>query len=245
MKRIFWIVVMAITVLFRIPVHASSETLNIEEKDDCSITLLLGEGDQMLVGGTIALYKVAGVHQKPLYFDVSRGQFAGSDTVKDIPGMNSQKLEEQNSAIAQKLEKETNENAVVPLSQKKIENGQVKFEGLTPGLYFLVQSELSEGQRKMNPFLLSIPDQSGSDDPVLKPKPGIYYPPEPTPTLTPTPSQPPETTEPPATPSVPEQPSRPQLPRTGQNWLPVPFLFAVGMILIVHGLHLFRKDRTE
>ena len=197
------------------------------EKTDCSITLLLeymeGEETKTLVGGSIAIYTLATVKVDNGYvFDVTGGKFADVDVVQDIPSMNSAALNEVNATLARSLEalaewRETDATAA-------IENGQAVFTNLTPGLYLLIQSELSEGELKMNPFLLSIPDVNGDYEVTAKPKPGVYIPPT-------EPETPPETTPP------------EEIQQTGQKWWPVWLMAGAGVLLVLIGI--FSRIKEE
>ena len=197
------------------------------EKTDCSITLLLeymeGEETKTLVGGSIALYTLATVKVDNGYvFDVASGKFADVEAMQGIPSMDSAALNEVNATLARSLEalaEGREADATVA-----IENGQAVFTNLTPGLYLLIQSELSEGELRMNPFLLSIPDANGDYEVTAKPKPGIYIPPT-------EPETPPETTPP------------EEIPQTGQDWWPVWLLAGAGMLLVLLGI--FARIREE
>ncbi len=105
-----------------------------------------------------------------------------------------------------------------------IENGQAVFTNLTPGLYLLTQPVLSEGEKKMNPFILSIPDVNGDYEVTAKPKPGVYIPPT-------EPETTPETTPP------------EEIPQTGQKWWPVWFMAGAGGLLVLIGI--FARIKEE
>ena len=197
------------------------------EKTDCSITLLLeymeGEETKTLVGGSIAIYTLATVKVDNGYvFDVAGGKFADVEAVQAIPSMDSAALNEVNATLARSLEALAGDREAD--ATVAIENGQVTFSNLTPGLYLLIQPELSEGERKMNPFLLSIPDANGDYEVTAKPKPGIYIPPT-------EPETPPETTPP------------EEIPQTGQEWWPVWLMAGAGVLLVLIGI--FARIKEE
>ena len=197
------------------------------EKTDCSITLLLeymeGEEIKTLVGGSIALYTLATVKVDNGYvFDVAAGKFADVEAVQGIPSMNSAALNEVNATLARSLEALAGDREAD--ATVAIENGQVKFSNLTPGLYLLIQPVLSEGEKKMNPFILSIPDVNGDYEVTAKPKPGVYIPPTEAET-------PPETTPP------------EEIPQTGQKWWPVWFMAGAGVLLVLIGI--FARIKEE
>ena len=214
------------------------------EKTDCSISLTLTykEADQekKMTDGSISIYTVATVKVDNGYvFDTSTGKFAGSSTVAGISTMDSAALDEQNADIATALEMET--ESVSADETVAVSDGSASFTDLTPGLYLVVQETLSEGNRKINPFLISIPDAEGSYEIEAAPKNGFEIPPTPTP---PTPTPPKNPTVTPKTPSGSSTPSKTVLPQTGQLWWPVPVLCAVGLALIVGGFVLKRRKEA-
>jgi hypothetical protein len=176
-------------------------------------------------------------------FDTSTGKFAESSAVEGIESLNSTELEEQNAAIATALEKEA--GSVEVDATAMISEGDVSFTDLTPGLYLVVQKTLSEGNRKINPFLISIPDAAGSYAVSAAPKNGFEIP-TPSPTTTPKPSVTPSTPKSPSSSSSssyssPSSGSKSTLPQTGQLWWPVPVLCGSGLALIIGGFRLKRK----
>ena len=210
------------------------------EKTDCSISLTLtykeaGE-EKKMTDGSISIYTVATVKVDNGYvFDTSTGKFAGSSAVAGISSMDSAALEEQNAKIATALENEA--KSVSADQTAAVSEGSASFTDLTPGLYLVVQETLSGGNRKINPFLISIPDADGSYEIKAAPKNGFEIPPTPTPPKNPTvtPKTPSGSTTP---------PSKTVLPQTGQLWWPVPVLCAVGLALIIGGFALKRRKEA-
>lgn len=149
------------------------------KKTDCSITLKLGDGSgdarADMVGGTIALYHVASLTSEGVY-DIADGAFADSPTAAPIPGLDSAELDSQNAELAAALEKEALLGSASPVASVGIAGGKVTFSDIPVGLYLLCQPTLSQGDRKMTPFLLSVPDADGKYDVVCEPKKGIYTP---------------------------------------------------------------------
>lgn len=204
-------------------------------KTDCSISLTLKYIDEKtktekkMSGGDLSLYTVATVKEENGYsFDISGGEFAGSDVVSKIPTMTSKELEENNADIAKALAANIEG---VNAKTEPVADGTCKFENLTPGLYLVLQSNDSEGGVKINPFLVSIPGENRSYDIDATPKTEIVTPP-PTP-----PQNPPK----PPTPNTPPSGSKKILPQTGQLWWPVPVLCGIGLALLVGGIALKRK----
>lgn len=213
------------------------------EKTDCSISLTLtykeADEEKKMTDGSISIFTVATVKYDNGYvFDTSTGKFAESSAVEGIESLNSTELEEQNAAIATALEKEA--GSVKVDATAMISEGDVSFTDLTPGLYLVMQETLSEGNRKINPFLISIPDAAGSYAVSAAPKNGFEIP-TPSPTTTPKPSVTPSTPSTPKSPSSPSSGSKSTLPQTGQLWWPVPVLCGSGLALIIGGFRLKRK----
>ena len=192
--------------------------------------------EKKMTDGSISIYTVATVKVENGYvFDTSTGKFAGSSAIAGIESMDSAALEEKNAEIAAALEKEA--QSALADSTVDITEGSVSFTGLTPGLYLVMQGTLSEGNRKINPFLISIPDAEGSYAVSAAPKNGFEIP---TPTTTPKPTVTPSTPKTPSSSSS-STPSKSVLPQTGQLWWPVPVLCGAGLALIIGGFRLKRK----
>ena len=107
------------------------------------------------------------------------------------------------------------------------DEGKVKFTGLELGLYLLVQQEAAPGFKKVNPFLVSVPQNVDGHyvydvDTAPKNLPGLET--EPT-----------------------TQPTKPggKLPQTGQTNWPVPVMATVGMLLVMGGLCLKASARKK
>jgi LPXTG-motif cell wall-anchored protein len=204
------------------------------DRTDCSISLTLQYRDAngnafSMVGGKIALYKVAGVKEENGYvYDLSAGHFANVEGVDEIPSMKSKGLSDNNATLAMKLADAAKD--MQPDAEAAIADGKVSFTNLTPGLYLLVQTEESEKNVRMNPFLMSIPNANGEYTIQASPKTGVVVPPETTPETTP--ETIPETT-----------PPEPDIPKTGQNWWPVLILGILGFLLLMTGAIMLKKER--
>ena len=208
------------------------------DRTDCSITLTLQYHDTngnafQMVGGTVALYKAAGVKEDNGYvYDVTMGRFAEVEGMDAIAAMKTSDLATNNALLAMRLEAEALK--MEPDAQVDITDGSVSFTGLTPGLYLIVQTKASEKSIQMNPFLMSIPNANGEYEVNASPKPGIMVPPpgnipETTPEETP-----PETT-----------PSEPTIPETGQNWWPVMIMGVIGFLLILTGAIVWKREKEN
>ena len=205
----------------------------VEDRRDCSITLLLGEGEDHLQnplrGGKISLYCVAGVRfEGELGYDLSLGQFAAVTGLPAIAELTTQELDRQNASLSATLLAAAKEQRIAPMQVADVTDGKVQFSGLPVGLYLLTQTELSENGRSMKSFLLSVPDGSGAYDVVAAPKPGFQ-------------ASAPE----PSAPTEPPKPSDPSIPKTGQLWWPIPVLTVLGLGFLALGLGLRGRGRKR
>ena len=207
----------------------------VEDRKDCSITLLLGEGEDHLQnplrGGTVALYLVAGVcFGDALSWDPSLGQFPEAACLAELGSLSAGDLDSQNASLSAALLAQAKEMKLEPLQTASIEEGKARFSGLSVGLYLLTQTEPSAGGRSMKTFLLAVPDGTGAYDVTAAPKPGLEQ-------------ASPEPTEP----TAPARPTDPRIPKTGQLWWPVPVMTALGLGLLGLGLGLRGrgKEREE
>lgn len=130
-----------------------------------------------MVGGVIAIYKVAAVNrdEEDPFYDYTMGQFVDSEInatmLADIADMDKETLDKKNAGMAASLEAEAARSSMEPFAKKNIENNKVSFQNLEEGLYLVCQPELSEGDRTIHSFLMSIPGVDGELDVVSKPKP--------------------------------------------------------------------------
>lgn len=143
---------------------------------DCTLTLTLGDSSGSattdMVGGVVALYRVAGVTDDHTAYDPAQGQFASSAAARSVASLNQQELDAQNANIAKELERQAKASDISALVLQGIRNGEVRFESLDEGLYLAVQTKLSNGRRKITPFLVSLPDAGGNLNVVALPKHG-------------------------------------------------------------------------
>jgi hypothetical protein len=146
-------------------------------------------------------------------------------------------LDAVNGELAEKLVSIAKDKRV-PLyrnSQELDENGDVKFNDLEVGLYLVVHtkkveitlSDKSKVTYTINPFLVSVPQKEGealtydvATNPKVSPEKSTTPPPK-------------KTTPPPK-----------RVPQTGQLWWPVFAGIALGIVFIVSGIAVRRKDRS-
>lgn len=161
--------------------EASSENGDIESLSGPrmgSITLHIkstGGSGYTMKGGQMSLYLVAAVSGRDtgdLAYDVANGQFPTSQAVQNIPNMTKQELDAQNANISKSLVQEIASSKVTPLETVDIKDNTAVFSSVEEGLYLLVQSKLSTGRRKVNAFLMSVPNDEGELNVEGNPKPG-------------------------------------------------------------------------
>ena len=239
------------------------EFLNIVKDEDGKIIK-----EEMLPtdGGTLSLYTVGTVKVENGYsFDTSKGKFRNVSGIEELETMDTEQLEAVNRDISLRLEKLVND--IEPDKTAKISDGSASFEGLRPGLYLVAQTELSEMDMKIIPFLISIPDSEGNYHLKSEPKSGKteadspYLPDDPTyvsseeseeseweesETVIESEPEPSEPTSSEPTPEPPPEPEPPEkLPQTGQLWWPVPILCASGALLILIGIVFIKSGRKK
>ena len=225
-----------------------------------SVTLLLGDGsgnpETDMVGGTVAIYRVALVGQDPSRFDVSLGQFAGFDgtpvKLEQLVNMDTQELDAVNKDVSSSLEEYATTQRLEPYAITSIVDGAAVFNDLPLGLFLFVQPDPSEGGRTMNAFILSVPGEEGELDVVAQPKSGIEGPikeDEPTPIpVNPTPSDQPT----PATPSsqapsgqaeTAEKSIGVRIPTMGDMGVQVTNYVLLGLLCVAIGLALRPRNK--
>ena len=218
-----------------------------------SLTLTASYGTTPLVGAPFKLYLVA-EHDEASDFALC-GEFAGSSV--DLSDLSTAgKL----AQAALDLERWAGEKEIAPLAQQNTDSsGSVSFTSLAQGLYLVGGVTHQQGSHRYQsaPCLISLPSWDGSTGvwelnvtafPKFERSGTSGGDPTPTPTEPDTPippdpeDQPVDPVEPPDTPPTP--PVGPEkLPQTGQLKWPVPVLAALGMLLLLAGSILMRRER--
>lgn len=221
-----------------------------------SLTLTASYGTTPLVGAPFKLYLVA-EHDEASGFALC-GEFAGSSV--DLSDLSTAgKL----AQAALDLERWAGEKEIAPLAQQNTDSsGSVSFPSLAQGLYLVGGVTHQQGSHRYQsaPCLISLPSWDGSTGvwelnvtafPKFERSGTSGGDPTPTPTEpdTPTPTEPdtptpPDPVEPPDTPPTPPTPpvGPEKLPQTGQLKWPVPVLAALGMLLLLAGSILMRRE---
>lgn len=218
MKRVVS-ALLALVLLLGMPLTARAHDVP-QDRDDCTIEVLVRYDGKDVSGGTLTAVKVG-------YVDEDDGNYFFSRVKDDAL------LEDIGSADAVKtLEKFYSDNKASYSFEKKtvtVKDGKAKFTGLSTGLYLIIQQTAAKGYSKLNAFLVSVPYMED----------GTYvY--DVTATIKSELEREPEPTAPPAT-----KPEDPKLPQTGQlNW-PVPLLAACGLALVVLGCFLRSRKKEN
>ena len=221
-----------------------------------SLTLTASYGTTPLVGAPFKLYLVAEPDAASGF--ALCGEFAGSSV--DLSDLSTAgKL----AQAALDLERWAGEKEIAPLAQQNTDSsGSVSFTSLAQGLYLVGGVTHQQGSHRYQsaPCLISLPSWDGSTgvwelnvtafpkfersgtsggDPTPPPtEPDTPIPPDPG-------DQPVDPVEPPDTPPTPPTPpvGPEKLPQTGQLKWPVPVLAALGMLLLLAGSILMRRER--
>jgi LPXTG-motif cell wall-anchored protein len=212
---------LAVLMLVGMALQAAAEVQVIDtERTDCSIVLSLtykdGSAVKNMTGGKLSIYKVAGVTSgdKGYVYDVSEGSFSSAAELSGLSSMTQKQLDAKNASLAESLSGKT--SGASAAGTASVKDGLAEFTGLSAGLYLVVQSVKSDGEREINPFLISIPDSEGNYAVSAAPKNGVISP------------------EPPTQPTT-EPPKPPVLPQTGQLWWPVAVMGGLGALFLLFG----------
>ena len=222
MRRIF-VLLLTLSVLLSIPLTAYAHDVP-QERNDCSIEVIVRYDGENVDGGTLTAIKVG-------YVDSEDGNYY---FYQEMNGVRLDDIASSDAPGTQKTFYDNNKGNYDFYTQtQSVKEGKATFSGLGVGLYLIVQNKAAEGYSKLNPFLVSVPymeDGQYCYHVTAAVKSELEREPETTP----------PTTTPPSTPP-------PNLPQTGQlNW-PVPVLAAAGMAMLLLGtwLRSGRKKETE
>ena len=194
-----------------------------------SITVAMTYRGRPISGGSLTVYRVADV--------VSENGNMVFDYTDDFADCTIPVTDLESSRLPEALRRIARDKGLSGVTQSLGRDGKTVFSDLEIGLYLVVQHEAAPGYTRINPFLVSVPQNRDGHyiydvDTAPKNIPG----PEEIPT---------EPTEP----TRPAEPPKPEdhLPQTGQlNW-PVPVMAAAGMLLMVGGicLHVSGKRKRD
>lgn len=208
MKKIFSLL-LALALLCCLPLTVYAHDVP-QERNDCSIEVVVRYNGENISGGTLTAVKVG-------YVDEEDGNYFFS---QEMTGVRLDDVTSSNAPAVQKEFYDNNRNGYDFYTQTKtVKNGKATFSGLSTGLYLIIQETAADGYSKLNPFLVSVPYmENGEYQYHVKASIKLELEREPEPT------DPPPTT-----------PDDPKLPQTGQlNW-PVPLLVVSGLVLFTAG----------
>lgn len=202
-------VLLALSVLLSFPLTAYAHDVP-QERDDCSIEVIVRYDGENVDGGTLTAIRVG-------YVDEEDGNYFFSQEFTNI------KIEDIASPNAPKTQQEfynnNKSNYDFYTQTQTVENGKATFSGLSTGLYLIVQNRAADGFSKLGAFLVSVPRMEDGE-----------YQYHVTAAIKSELEREPEPTEPPPT-----EPDDPKLPQTGQlNW-PIPLMVVGGMMLLALG----------
>jgi len=219
MKRIFalWI---ALSLLCSMALTAYAHDVP-QERNDCSIELIVRYNGTDVDGGTLTAVRVGYVAEDDgNYFFCREMDNVRLDDIADPA-----------APAAMEEFYEQNKNDFEFFTQTvTVRDGKGSFTGLSTGLYLIIQEEAAEGYSKLSPVLVSVPYMEDGK-----------YQYHVTASLKSELDREPEPTEPPPT-----EPGDPGLPQTGQlNW-PIPLMVVAGLVFFVAGWILrFGKKRES
>lgn len=209
MKRILTFLI-ALSALFSVPLTAHAHDAP-EDRDDCSMELIVRYDGEDVTGGTLTAIKVG-------YVEEDDGNYFFG---QEITGTRLEDVASADASRAQKGFYENNKDNYTFYTQiQPVQDGKATFTGLPTGLYLIVQEEAADGFSKLGEFLIGIPYMENGEY--------QYH-------VTATIKSELEKETEPTNPSEPTKPSEPWLPQTGQlNW-PIPLMAAAGLALFVAG----------
>lgn len=211
-------VLLALSVLLSFPLTAYAHDVP-QERDDCSIEVIVRYDGENVDGGTLTAIRVG-------YVDEEDGNYFFSQEFTNI------KIEDIASPNAPKTQQEfynnNKSNYDFYTQTQTVENGKAIFSGLSTGLYLIVQNRAADGFSNLGAFLVSVPYMEDGEyqyHVTAAIKSELEREPEPTET-------------------PPTEPDDPKLPQTGQlNW-PIPLMVVAGLGLFAAGWVLcFGKKR--
>lgn len=181
-----------------------------QERNDCSIEVIVRYNGENISGGTLTAVHVG-------YVDEKDGNYFFSRVLDHV------RLDDvQTAGAASDLLEFYNHNKTnYDFYQQTVNviEGKGTFHGLSTGLYLIIQETAADGYSKLNAFLVSVPYLEN----------GAYqY--HVTASMKSELEREPEPTDP-----APTEPDDPELPQTGQlNW-PIPLLAVSGLVLFTAG----------
>lgn len=128
----------------------SGSEIDMDETGSISITIKYENNP--VAGGSLTLYNVASISLDDGNLSyVLTSDFLDFET--DFSDISS-------DTFAKDLKDYADTNKLEGKTEEVDEDGKVSFEGLNLGLYLMVQKDAADGYYEMNPFVVSVPDES-------------------------------------------------------------------------------------
>lgn len=200
---IYFVLAMSMTVY-------AHEAPDMAKTGSVSVTMIY-EGNTV-PGGTLTLYQAGEISENNGSYS-----FVPAEAFKES-GVSLNDLS--SASLASDLAAYVSANSLTGVTVEIGNDGKATADGLTLGLYLVVQTRAADGYEKVAPFLVSVPMNEGGSY--------LYN-------VDAAPKMSTLTKSTPDTPTVPTASSETALPQTGQlNW-PVPVLAAAGVCLFLTG----------
>ncbi len=135
-----------------VPAYAAADTpsLDLDEYGSISVTLYSDENECAVTDGELSVYEIA-----DLYLDDGNMAYELTDDFASS-GISLDDIED--TALPEEISKYIEANDIDPLETVEVdEDGFLEFLDLAPGLYLVTQSTLSEGYYAIEPFLVTVP----------------------------------------------------------------------------------------
>jgi len=218
MKKIFALVV-AFSLLCSMALTAHAHDVP-QERDDCSIEVVVRYNGEDIDGGTLTAIRVGYVAEDDGNYFFCREM---DDTLLED-------ISDPDTAADLKNFYDSNKDSFGFFKKSvKVSQGKGTFTGLPTGVYLIVQDKAAKGYSRLSPFLVSVP--------YLEDGTYVY---NVTAAIKTELEREPEPTEAPST-----APTDPKLPQTGQlNW-PIPLMVVVGLAFFAAGWILCFGKRKE
>lgn len=220
-------------------VHAAETIPDLNKKGSILVSLKDKKNNKAVPGGCFTLYQVAIAKENNgdfLYQYVNGFENCGI-SLKNL----------NDSTLAKKLQKKVSKTAK-GTSNMADKNGKLKYNNLSTGIYLIIQTEASDGYKKVSPFIVTVPlkmqgewvynvDASPKVDAVTTIQDDEYVH-----SKKPTTSN--SSSSDSSSSSNASKETGNRLPKTGQlNW-PIPVLCISGIVLFSLGW-LLRKEETD
>lgn len=203
---------------FGITVRAADDIVDLAAMGSVKVTFREQQTNSVVSGGEMTLYPVAEAVESDgnQFYQSINGFRHGRFTQEEI----------NDSSLAEQLAEEITDSTE-GITKTIGTEGIVTYENLPVGLYLLVQTRAADGYHAVKPFMVSVPLKEGAS--------WVYD-------VDAAPKMEKVTQKTPDTPKNPSKPGISKLPQTGQlNW-PIPIMGIAGILLLMLGWSLRKKE---